>query len=88
MPAPQIVIHCPAGVWTKVLWSSFVIRHYQGSFSGATGIEWARYSTLPPWYTHGFHDTRLPFDAWTAGAYCDFWFRSATGVTVTWSLTT
>lgn len=87
MPAnPNHVVFCPAGQWTKVLWSTFVFKEYKASFSvGGVTMGWRRYSDLPPWYTEGMHSTDQTFGAIVAGAYCDFWFNSPVDVTVSWT---
>ena len=78
-------IYCPAGKWTLVVWSSHLVAHYKATFSsGGVNVKWRRYSSAPPWYTSGNHNSSNTFHAWMVGVYCSFYFKPDQNITVSW----
>lgn len=76
---------CRANQSTKVLFGRLAFANYIGSFSvPERNVLWQRYSSSPPHYTEGVHNTSEDFSAILAGIYSDFWFRPPVDLTVTW----
>lgn len=54
-------VMCPAGQWTRVIWTSFVYRTYTIDAGGLQNVQWQRASVWPPFWLTGSFNGRDAF---------------------------